>query len=261
MNRSRWLWLISLLAAGIIIFSIASVIYLQAGSLGSIADEVPAPVESMPVESMPPNQRPQSIEDAREQFLISQRQAEIAAEATIKRSQIVYNRPKSLPYDKPSMLFAVIASRSITDAQKRASSGKGEIRIASVDLAPRVRAELQGASSQVDIQLVGPPVKAVTGIQNATWTWYVTPHTTDKVELTLSFFNQVNVGNGNDEIDGPVFVDQFTIEASFWEKLLHWAKELGPSYALVAGALTTLYALIKWFRNLPGKPPLPTPPA
>jgi len=175
--------------------------------------------------------------------------AEKARKYALRSEQVVYNKPKALNYGVPSRITASIASSSIADAIRTVKDGKGKIVTNQALFAPRVRAELMGSKDLVDIQAPHEPIRLVSDAGNATWTWYVTPKTTQAIELRLSFYNVVKVEGVAGETDGPTYTDMFVINATAAQKIKAFVADAQPYYAMIAGFFTTLSGIAIWVRG------------
>jgi hypothetical protein len=180
-----------------------------------------------------------------------------AATEQFKLTPFSYNRPRALNYGKANKLILSIGSANALMSQQRAASGSGPVKSSEANLGGRVRASLDGPSQLVDIQLEnqsegGSAVKDLSSAANATYTWYVTPKTLDKVTLTLTIFNNVVIDGQEVELEGPAYVDTFTINASLWER---WKDSLTSVWGIIlgigglAGLVTAAIELLKWQRE------------
>jgi len=169
--------------------------------------------------------------------------------AKIKPSQIVHNLPKTLPYGVPSKIVASVGSHDIKQAYARVQKGTGPAVKAVANLSPQVRAELQGPEPDVTIQKLGPEVKGVGPVSNSTWEWNVTPNTLGPIKLTLAFYNVVKIDGEASETDGPVYESTFTVQASPWDRVLYYLRQVKPFYLIIAGIITAIGGSLMWIKN------------
>ena len=180
-----------------------------------------------------------------------------AATEQFKLTPFSYNRPRALNYGKANKLILSIGSANARMSRQRAATGSGPVKSSEANLGGRVRASLDGPSQFVDIQLEnqsegGSAVKDLSPAANATWTWYVTPKTLDEVTLTLTIFNNVVIDGQEVELEGPAYVDTFTINASLWER---WKDSLTSVWGIIlgigglAGLVTAAIEFLKWQRE------------
>ncbi|MEG3124802.1 hypothetical protein [Sphingomonas sp. GB1N7] len=151
-------------------------------------------------------------------------------------------------------MIASIAAHSLKEAKQRVAGGTGPAIAAGADLAYRVRAELEGSEEVVKIEKNGPDTRMVDEGANTTWTWFVTPKTTDPITLTLSFYNEFHRDGEVGENDGPAYETTFQVNANWRDKFVLFITDLNPIYAVIAGLVTTVGGGLIWIRNWRKKP-------
>jgi hypothetical protein len=172
-----------------------------------------------------------------------------SATAAFQQITVVYNKPAVLTYQKPSLLVLSVASADLDAARARVRQGAGDVAEGAAKLGDKVRAKLAGPPGAVDISTSDPDIKVVSPSANATWSWYVTPKTTDPITLTLDIYNETTVDGATVELDGPAYADSFTVNTSWLDRIVLWGQRIKPIWLGAVAVLTALGGALVWLRN------------
>jgi hypothetical protein len=165
-----------------------------------------------------------------------------------KSMPVVYRKPTSLPFGKPSPFSLVIASADLQAARARAAQGNPGVEVVqSATLSDRVEADLQGDPSVVDIHLDGDAIRDVSSAANVTWTWSVQPKLPQPITLTVSLYNHVTVDGQDHKIEGRAYTDTFTVPMTGWQTFMYGAQQFGRLWGWIGAAVVAVGGAIGWW--------------
>jgi hypothetical protein len=170
--------------------------------------------------------------------------------------QVSYNAPKTLPLSAKTDFRLIIASaRPVTSADL--TGAPGEVKNRAIKPGVRiVKAVMRGPSGWVDIDASGSPAcQEVTQDANPTWDWFVTPRTTQPLNLSVELDEVASCDQAAPVVDR---IDNFSIPvtANLWQLIAYYAKSwqtvLTAIFALIAAA-GAAFGAWKWIGGSKGK--------
>jgi hypothetical protein len=172
-----------------------------------------------------------------------------AAAAKLVARPVRYNRPERLDYGEFSEIVLIIASDDPDGARRELEALPGPIAGATVKLSNKVRAELIGAPSLVEIAPWSEREGTVYDGRNTEFRWQVRPRTTDEFYLALTIYNQVEANGRQYWLAQPVFSDTFRVNASVWQRAWLFVNSTGGFWTFVGGLSVVLSGLGLLYRK------------
>ena len=155
-----------------------------------------------------------------------------------------FNQPTQLPYDQPTLIRFVVASKDRDQAKAELEETTGPVKSDQAVLGRQVRAQLSGPGGDVQIQVVGTEVRDISALANTTFDWYVTPKTTGNFKLTLRLYNRVFDGSQWVEVQGQPYVKEFQVSVSNSQRIELLLSRISGWLALLGSSLVALLGFV-----------------
>ncbi|MBV8683506.1 MAG: hypothetical protein JO111_11565 [Caulobacteraceae bacterium] len=172
------------------------------------------------------------------------------AASKIKDLQTKYNAPPTIPLGSATTYRLIILSgRPLSPGDFKGAPGPVNTRqIPAVTL---VRAQMSGPKAFVRIEPMSAPCQRVSGSDNPTWDWDVTPTSTKTFNLNVDLY-EVRDCKDEASIDHRLDTFPITVTATLWQWLIYawpiWKSALTGVLGLI-GAAGAAFGAWKWLRG------------
>ena len=163
-----------------------------------------------------------------------------------RKVPLAYRVPDELRWGEGTRFSLIVAGSDLERAMGILEAGPpGRTEVERPLLGSRVRARLTGDPSEVEItpDPESQGDRLVSPVANTTWVWWVTPKTTDEVELTLSVYNVVQVAGQAELVEAPTYTNTFPVRVGPAQRLGLWLGSLNR-WVLGLGAFATAASVL-----------------
>lgn len=194
----------------------------------------------------------------------SGQKATVAPPPLSQQVNVHYNAPQEIPYGQATE-YRVVISKPASSTVGDFEGTTGPVLMHRIPDAPQMKATLSGPQALVSVESQGgAQCQPITADSNATWSWAVTPKTTEPFKL------QVYISEVDSRCDNAAAkshrIDSFAIKvhATFWQNIQIAAQSTYNVVAAIIALITALggawAAWVKFFkkRKKPVKKPAET---